>query len=207
MVKWAIGSQKKTRSTTTVPSCLHVGSCHAAELLLKDGEHVPHSGGESLGVQHTDGAATLGNGQRTKNVQSRRARMQSWQQRVKNIKKHIVHAPMRWQDNLPCRSPTPCRAELSPEGCASPSSRWCSWWCPGSRRTGRPPGGDVQFLTFRLYSVVICGISLRFGGNCVKLPWIKRVGRLIAQLVKKSSKDDQNKLVRGLEKTQDHLVI
>lgn len=60
--KWAIGRQRKTGTTTTVLSCLHVGSRHAAELLLKDGEHVPHSGGESLGVQHADGAATLGNG-------------------------------------------------------------------------------------------------------------------------------------------------
>lgn len=38
---------------------LHIGSSHAAELLLKDGQHVPHGGGESLGIQHSKGAATL----------------------------------------------------------------------------------------------------------------------------------------------------
>lgn len=40
---------------------LHVGTCHGAKLLLKDGKHVPHCGGERLGIQHSDGAATLGN--------------------------------------------------------------------------------------------------------------------------------------------------
>lgn len=40
---------------------LHIGSCHAAKLLLKNGEHVPHGGGESLGIQQSNGAATLGN--------------------------------------------------------------------------------------------------------------------------------------------------
>lgn len=44
------------------PKYLHVGSCHAAKLLLKDGQNVPHCGGESLGIQHAEGAATLGNG-------------------------------------------------------------------------------------------------------------------------------------------------
>lgn len=146
-MRWAIGSQKKARMTTAALGCLHVGSCHAAKLLLKDGEHVPHSGGESLGVQHADGAATLGNGRGYKMCNH-----WSWQQRVKNIKKHILHAPMCWEDHLPCRSPTLCMAELSPEGCASPSSRWCSWWRPGSHRTGRPPDGDVQFSRFWLHS-------------------------------------------------------
>lgn len=61
-MKRAISSQKKTRTATTVLSGLHVGSCHAAELLLKDGEHVPQSGGESLGVQHANRAAALQNG-------------------------------------------------------------------------------------------------------------------------------------------------
>lgn len=39
---------------------LHVGSCHAAKLLLKNGQHAPQCGGESLWIQHADGAAPLG---------------------------------------------------------------------------------------------------------------------------------------------------
>lgn len=45
---------------------LHVGSCHAAKLLLEDGQHAPHCGGKGLGIQHTDGAATLANGDMTR---------------------------------------------------------------------------------------------------------------------------------------------
>lgn len=60
--KLAFSSQKKTMKTTTFLSCLHVGSCHAAKVLLKNREDIPHSGGESLGVQHANGAATLEKG-------------------------------------------------------------------------------------------------------------------------------------------------
>lgn len=38
----------------------HVGTGHAAELLLQDGEEAPDRRGEGLGVQHAQGAATLG---------------------------------------------------------------------------------------------------------------------------------------------------
>lgn len=40
---------------------LHVGSRHASEVLLKDGQHVPRCGGEGLRIQHAEGAATLEN--------------------------------------------------------------------------------------------------------------------------------------------------
>lgn len=42
------------------PSYLHVSSCHAAKVLLEDGQYAPHCGGESLRIQHAEGAATLG---------------------------------------------------------------------------------------------------------------------------------------------------
>lgn len=37
----------------------HVCSCHAAEVLLEDGQNIPHRGGESLRVEQAEGAATL----------------------------------------------------------------------------------------------------------------------------------------------------
>lgn len=45
--------------TDFCPKYLHIGSRHAAKLLLEDGQHVPHRGGESLRIQHAEGAATL----------------------------------------------------------------------------------------------------------------------------------------------------
>ena len=43
----------------------HVGPGHAAKLFLEDGEEVPYCGGEGLGVQHAQGAATLEEGAQT----------------------------------------------------------------------------------------------------------------------------------------------
>lgn len=37
----------------------HVCSCHAAKVLLEDGQNVPHRGGESLRVEQAEGAAAL----------------------------------------------------------------------------------------------------------------------------------------------------
>lgn len=50
------------------PKYSHVSSCHAAKLLLEDGQHIPHCGGESLWVQHAEGAAVLEEGDTTMRI-------------------------------------------------------------------------------------------------------------------------------------------
>lgn len=50
---------KAFAASVTCPRFVHVSSGHAAKLLLKDGEDVPHRGGERLRIQHPNGTAAL----------------------------------------------------------------------------------------------------------------------------------------------------
>lgn len=43
---------------------LHVGSSHAAKVLLKNGQNVPHGGGERLRIQHPQRTAALEDGEK-----------------------------------------------------------------------------------------------------------------------------------------------